>query len=210
MIKLIDLSHDIEHHMPVHPYDDPVNLYQDKFLNVDGYNNFKLEMGMHSGTHIDIPMHLTKSEKFINEISLDSFTGRGCLLDVRGEQVIKYKEKYSNIVNENDIVLLFTNHSDQYGTNEYFTNHPVIDEELANFFIEKKIKILGMDLPSPDEHPFRIHKMLLNHNILIIENITNLSKLVAVNHFEVMAFPLKIKAEASMTRVVARVYINPK
>ena len=59
MKRYIDLSQDITHDMSVHPYDDKVKLYQDKFLDKDKYVNFKLETGMHSGTHIDTPMHLT-------------------------------------------------------------------------------------------------------------------------------------------------------
>jgi len=60
MNKLINLSQDIIDHMVVHPYDDKVKLYQDKHLEEDKYNNFRLEIGMHAGAHIDTPMHLTK------------------------------------------------------------------------------------------------------------------------------------------------------
>lgn len=205
MAKFIDLSHNIVNAMPVHPYDDSVKLYQDKFLKTNKYNNYRLEIGMHAGTHIDTPMHLTNKQIFIDEIDLDSFIGKGCLLDVRNENVIAYKEEYSDMVSENDIVLLYTNHSDKYGTEEYYTKHPIIDKELADFFIEKKIKMLGIDLPSPDRYPFEIHKMLFNHNILIIENMTNLSELLHIKRFEIIAFPLKIRAEASMVRVVAKI-----
>ena len=34
---------------------------------------------------------------------------------------------------------------------------------------------------------------------------TNLSQLLFVNNFEIIAFPLKIKAGASITRVVAKI-----
>ncbi len=204
MTILIDLSHNIINDMPVHPYDDPVKLYQDKFLDRDGYNNFKLEIGMHAGTHIDSPMHMTNIDSFINEISLEMFIGKGCLLDVRDESVIKYKEEYSSIVNENDIVILFTGYYEKYGTEEYYKEYPVVDKELADFFIDKRIKMLGMDLPSPDRYPFEIHKVLFNNDILIIENLTNLLQLLSIDNFEIIAFPLKIKAEASMARVVAR------
>lgn len=205
MIKYIDLSHNIVNNMPVHPYDASVILYQDKCLKADKYNNFRLEIGMHSGTHIDTPMHMTNSNTFIDEIALDKFIGKGCILDVRDEKVITYKEEYSNMVSENDIVLLHTNHSTKYGTDDYFINHPILDKKLTDFFIEKKIKMLGMDLPSPDKYPFEIHKILFDHSILLIENLTNLSKLLSTKNFEIMAFPLKIKADASLVRVVARI-----
>lgn len=207
MNKFIDLSHNIVNNMVVHPYDNAVKLYQDKFLQDDKYNNFRLEIGMHAGTHIDTPMHLINRKTFINEISIERFIGKGCLLDVRNESAIGYKEKYWDIVSKDDIILLFTNYSDKYGTEEYFTNHPVIDKELADFFIEKKIKILGIDLPSPDKYPFEIHKKLFENNILIIENMTNLSELLHISNFEIIALPLKIKAEASMARVIAKIDI---
>lgn len=207
MNKFIDLSHNIVNNMVVHPYDNAVKLYQDKFLQDDKYNNFRLEIGMHAGTHIDTPMHLINRKTFINKISIERFIGKGCLLDVRNESVIGYKEKYWDIVSKDDIILLFTNYSDKYGTEEYFTNHPVIDKELADFFIEKKIKILGIDLPSPDKYPFEIHKKLFENNILIIENMTNLSELLHISNFEIIALPLKIKAEASMARVIAKIDI---
>lgn len=203
MKRYIDLSQNILNDMPIHPYDDEVRLYQNKFLDKDKYVNFKLEIGMHAGTHIDTPMHLTNRETFINEIPLDRFAGRGVLLDVRNESIIEFKDEYSDIVQEDDIVILFTGHSERYGKKEYFTNQPVVDEKLADFFIEKNIKMLGMDLPSPDRYPFEIHKRLFTNNILIIENLTNLSELTDVSSFGVMAFPLKIRAEASMARVVA-------
>lgn len=207
MTKFVDLSHNITNDMVVHPYDDAVKLYQDKFLHADKYNNFRLKIGMHAGTHIDTPMHLTNSQTYMNEISIERFIGKGCLLDVRNESVIGYKEKYWDIVQEDDIILLFTNYDNKYGTEDYFTSHPVVDKELADFFIEKKIKMLGIDLPSPDLYPFEIHKKLFENNILIIENMTNLSELLPIRKFEIMAFPLKIKAEASMARVIAKIYV---
>ena len=60
-----------------------------------------------------------------------------------------------------------------------------------------------MDLPSPDNYPFEIHKKLFANNILIVENLTNLSELIGVKDFDIIAFPLKIRAEASLVRVVA-------
>lgn len=205
MKKLIDLSHNIINNMSVYPGDSEVKLYQANYLAKDGYTGFFLETGMHAGTHIDTPMHLMDRETYINEISLDKFAGKGCFLDVRNEKVIGYKPAYEDLVNENDIVILFTNHSEYYGTEAYYTDHPVISEEVANFMVSKNIKMIGIDMPSPDKYPFVVHKKMFKNNILIMENLTNLSELLEVNNLEIIAFPLKIKAEASIARVVARI-----
>lgn len=207
MKKYIDLSRSIVNDMPVYPYDDKVRLFQDKFLDKDKYVNHRLEIGMHSGTHIDTPMHMTESSAFIGDMPLERFAGRGVLLDARNERIIKYKDFYSDMVGKDDIVLVYTGHGDLYGTGEYFTDQPVIDEGLADFFVEKKIKMLGVDMPSPDNYPFIVHKKLFSANILIIENLTNLSELIGVKAFEVIAFPLKVRAEASMARVATCIII---
>ena len=63
--------------------------------------------------------------------------------------------------------------------------------------------MVGMDLSSPDKYPYDIHKLLLNSDILIIENLTNLDKLLGIGKFNFCAMPLNIDAEASIARAVA-------
>lgn len=205
MTELIDLAHKIHDDMPVYPVDDPVELDQTKSFEEEGYNYFRLETGLHAGTHIDTPMHMTDDDTYMNEVPLEKFTGNGCVLDVRGQNPIEFKDEYSDVVKENDIVLLYTGFDEKYGSEEYNNEHPLVDGSLAEFLIEKKIKMLGMDIPTPDREPFNIHKMLFNNDIMIMENLTNLSELLHVENFEIIAFPLKIKADSSVVRAVAKV-----
>jgi kynurenine formamidase len=64
--------------------------------------------------------------------------------------------------------------------------------------------MLGVDMPSPDYPPFPVHKLLLNKGIFVLENLTGLEQLLGIKHFEVFEVPLKIHAEASLTRAFAR------
>lgn len=205
MTKYIDLSYEIEHQMAVYPGDDELKLYRHRFLNRDYYNDTKLETGMHVGTHIDAPSHLLNKDRFICDYPVEKFIGNGCLLDVRNEEIIKLKDEYLDKVQEGDIVLLYTGYDEFFGTDKYFENHPIVDEKLAQFFVDRGVKLMGIDMPSPDQYPFKVHHKLLENDILIIENLRNLKKLEGVKRFEVMAFPLNIRAEASLTRVVARI-----
>lgn len=206
MNQYIDLSYKIEEGIPVYPGDDPLKLARNRFLDQDSYNDSKLEMSMHIGTHMDVASHLSKREVWVSDYSPDKFIGNGCLLDVRGEKLITMKEIYRKNIQADDIVILHTGWDKEFDKESYFEHHPVIDKELAKFLIERKVKMVGMDLPSPDYYPFEIHKMLLNNDILIIENMTNLEGLLLGKKFEVIAFPVKIKAEGAPVRVVARVY----
>ena len=196
MTKYIDLSYEIEHQMAVYPGDDELKLYRHRFLNRDYYNDTKLETGMHVGTHIDAPSHLLNKDRFICDYPVEKFIGNGCLLDVRNEEIIKLKDEYLDKVQEGDIVLLYTGYDEFFGTDKYFENHPIVDEKLAQFFVDRGVKLIGIDMPSPDQYPFKVHHKLLENDILIIENLRNLKKLEGVKRFEVMAFPLNISAEA--------------
>ncbi len=203
-MKLIDLSYEIYDNMPVYPGDSKTGLSQVKYLNEDKYNNYRLDSNMHSGTHIDSPMHLTERKEYISEFPLSSFIGDGCLLDVRDQHIIGMKAQYEALIKDNSIVLLYTGYNVHYGSKVYYEDHPYVDTEFCRFLTERRIKMLGMDLPSPDYYPFEVHKMLFEKGIFIIENLTNLDQLLKVEKFEVMAFPLKIRADSSMIRAVAR------
>lgn len=205
MEELIDLTHTMVDMLPVYPGDDATRIFQTKKLEQDGYNYHRLETGMHSGTHIDFPMHMLNSSQYASDFPLQNFIGNGCILDVRNQPVIKMKKDYIDIIPGNSVLLLFTGQDRLFGSDEYFSNTPVIDEEFALFLIEKKIKILGIDSPSPDRFPFMIHKLLLNNGIPILENLTNLEQLLDKPSFEVIAFPLKIRADASLLRAVAKI-----
>lgn len=205
MTRLIDLSYKIEEGMPVHPYDEAVILHQDKTFNKDGYVNHILRTGMHAGTHMDAPMHLTQDPHYICDYNLNNFIGEACIINASGESIVTYKEVYRGRVRKGDIVLIHTGHHKYYGTDDYYEEYPVLDTNLAQLFIDRQVKIVAMDIPSPDYYPFPIHKMLMEAGILIIENLTDFGELLSYERCEIMAFPLRIRAEASLVRVVARI-----
>ncbi len=206
METIIDLTHQIDNGMPVYPEDLPVKLQRIKTFEQDGYNNHRVEIGMHAGTHIDGPMHLTDSTTCISQLPLNHFIGIGKVIPASNETTITYNEEYAKDIEKGNIVLFFTGHDKLFGKDTYYTEYPVLDERWAQFFIDKKVKMVGFDSPSPDKYPYTIHTMLLTNKIILIENLTNVSALCDCTGFEVFAFPLKIRADSSPVRVVARVF----
>ena len=205
MHTFIDLSFPMTDLMPVFPGDELPRLLKVNDFMRDGFNNFRMSTSMHTGTHIDGPMHLTQSEKFLNEISLEQCVGRGCILNAIGKNNIMLTTEYESIVQPQSIVLLYTGMSRLFGSKEYFTDYPTISRELAQLFVTQHVKMVCIDSPSPDRDPFEIHKLLLENNVLIAENLTNLDKLISDDIFEVIALPLNILADSSPARVIARI-----
>lgn len=80
-----------------------------------------------------------------------------------------------------------------------------MSQEVAEYLVEKKVKMVGLDTCSADNQDnFPIHKTLLSGGVLIIENLTNLSKLQG-SDFKVYALPLNLQIDGSPTRVVAEI-----
>lgn len=205
MSKIIDLSRVIDSDMPLYPGDEATVITQTASIPQSGCNLYMLKSGMHAGTHIDAPLHFLEKEKFISDYPLESFIGRAKVVDVRNRKNISYLQYFNELIHEGDIVLFYTGFDKFYTSAEYYTQHPIITQDLADFLVRRKVKLVGIDMPSPDYEPFPIHKTLLSNNILIIENLCNLDKLLPYPEFEVIAFPLKIKAEAALVRVVGRI-----
>lgn len=199
----IDLSLPINENTPTYSGDPKAEIIPAGILEKDGWQDHKLVFGNHTSTHIDAPSHMIAGGKNLNDFPIEKFTGRGVYLDCKkGFNLEEVKE--ANL-QEDDIVLFHTGASDLYRQPAYFENYTVLTEELANYLIEKGVKMVGLDTCSADnERSFPIHKILLGHDILIIENLTNLSGLKGKN-FRVYALPLNLQIDGAPVRVVAEV-----
>jgi len=205
MTKSIDLTHTFSDNMPVYPGDPRAELYQIAEFHSDGYNDFKIETGMHVGTHIDAPLHMTADGCYISEINVNSFSANGHLIDARNHNLFPPQLIDLNRIQPGDIVLVFTGFGSKFHRPNYFEEYPEFTQEFARLLVEANVSMVGMDTPSPDRFPYMVHKLLLSENILIIENLTSLDKLLGVKRFTVHAFPLKLNSDASPARVIAEV-----
>lgn len=199
----LDLTHPFTNKMPFYPGDEPPELKQIATIAKDGCNNYQVTTNMHIGTHMDGPLHMIANGKKLSDISVERFFGRGKLIDARGKSKIG-EDLLANVsIEAGDIILIMTGFARHFGEPVYYEKYPVITEAFAQKIIEHKVKIVAMDTPSPDREPFKIHKLLLTKEILIIENLVNLEHLMGVAYFEIIALPVKFEADSAPVRVVA-------
>ncbi|MEG1711029.1 MAG: cyclase family protein [Clostridia bacterium] len=201
---LIDLSQAITDNSPVYPDSKKMWLRQVCDMEKNGFVSYFLHSDMHNSTHIDLPMHFGFSDKTVDLYALENFIGQGVAFDVKGYSTINLQNTPLTDDYNNKCLLFHTGFSEKYGKTEYYHNHPTISIEFAKALVKFKVKLVGFDTPSPDFYPYDVHKLLLNNNIFIVENLTNIEKLLQ-KKFEFFAFPLKIAAEASLIRAVASI-----
>jgi kynurenine formamidase len=140
----------------------------------------------------------------LSEINVERFVANGHLLDARGSKEIDVTLLKDKNIAEGDCVLIYTGFDQQFRDPSFYTDYPDFTEDFARRLVDLKIKFVGIDSPSPDKAPYTIHRILLKEEILIIEGMNNLSQLLNVNKFEVIALPAKFEAEAAPVRVIAK------
>jgi kynurenine formamidase len=205
-MKIIDLSRKLSDQTPTYPGDKPFGIERDGDYKTSGFITHIVDSSMHVSTHMDAPVHMIKGGKNMGDFSVEKFIAKGVLIDAR--KLIKGNEIQvpKNVrLFSGAIVLVMTGMDKRFSQKNYFSNYPALSRDFALWLITNKVSIVGTDSCSPDFYPFRIHKMLLGKNILIIENLTNLEKLKKEKSFEVVALPIKTNLEGSWVRVVARI-----
>ena len=203
MPNLIDLTRVLYHGMPVYPGEKSPSLVVDKTLENDGYTGIRLESNMHSGTHLDAPMHVQNVDRKIDSFDVSLFAGKACLIDVSGKNPVFFQPEWEQRFREHEIILFRTCHDRTWNTPAYFGEYPDFEALIAEKLVESGVRIVGFDSPSPDRIPYDFHLTFLNDDRFMLESLTNLGSLPENKSFRLFAFPLKIQAEASLVRVVA-------
>ena len=227
MTQIIDLSQEIYQGMPVFK-----NLPQVKITvhnsheEWDGIKNptiktpavHKLELGEHTGTHVDAINHMEKKHvgKSIDKMPLSMFYTAGICLDFRykklkelisSDEVIEACKKQKVTIKKGDTVLFCTNHYQKYFDSENWKNGPGITAECATFLGNKQIAAFGVETMSPGVSGIsnkEVHHICGNMNFTHYENLINLDKLIDKGRFRFIGLPLKIKGgTGSPVRAVA-------
>lgn len=205
--KIADLSHLINEDIMVYPgTEKPVFEYMD----VDGYREIKITMFTHTATHIDAPYHILRHGKTLDELPTDKFMGPGIVVDCKAlggkEITLDFLKPYEKQIAETDFILFNSGWSKKWKTDTYFDGFPVLSQDAAHWLCNFKLKGIGLDSISLDvvnSHELPNHHIILDKEMIIIENLTNLDSL-PTSGFMFQCLPLKIeRADGSPVRAVA-------
>jgi kynurenine formamidase len=122
------------------------------------------------------------------------------------EDVDVFESKYG-LIPKGSCVMVKTGWSKFWNTpSKYHNNHvfPSVSSEAAKLLVERGVSAIGIDTLSPDrpEDGFKVHKLFLGADKIILENVANLVGMPPTGSF-VMVLPIKIKdgTEAPVTLV---------
>lgn len=159
----------------------------------------KVDMICNVGTYLDSPFHRHPDKADLSQIPLETVAGvPGVVLDaILSNRSINFDYRESKL--RNRAVLVRTEWDKRWGTESYWEPGPYLSSEFTELLVRSKAKLVGVDFWNVDDiedlsRP--VHTKLLASNILIVENLCNLSALPRTG-FRFYATPLRVKGGAS-------------
>ncbi len=202
-MKIHDISMEISEKMPVY------NGRKEKSPIFKTVNNLKsgssyqtsLDINMHTGTHMDAPLHMVEGGETLESIELEKVITKCRVIDLTDvSEKISKNNLESNEIQKGDFILLKTKNSTE---NILENDFIYLDKAGAEYLRDKKIKGVGIDSLGIEraQPAHETHITLFEAGIVILEGL----RLDGVDEGEYFLFaaPLKIKGvEASLVRAV--------
>lgn len=163
----------------------------------------KATLDMHTGTHIDFPLHMIPDGKTSNDYTIEHFSGTCYVKDATylNQRILK-RDLQAIHIETYDFILFKTKNS---FSDDFNPEYIYLSEEAAAYLAEFDLKGVGIDAlgieRAQEGHP--THQLLLSKDILIYEGL-NL-KDVEEGVYEFIGLPIKTEStEAAPVRAMLR------
>ena len=168
-------------------------------------------MGSHVGTHIEFPYHHLKEGKSAADYPLERLIGDAVLLDFshkkKDEEITRQEVIDSGVgVRPGDIALIRTDMHKLWRTPQGH-DRPVLSIAATRYLVEEigihciGTDATGLEVRGRNDQP--VHTLLFEHDIAMIESLTNLDQLRS-RRFELVVLPLKVEGlDSCPVRVIA-------
>jgi kynurenine formamidase len=184
----VDLTHPLTLDPPRLPSFPAPTLTRVKEMPADPFNLSRLELIVHSGTHVDAPRHFVADGPAMEEVPLERLLGRGVVigLDQQPDGLIEPAdlEQAEPQIEPGDIVAIDCGWDRRWRTADW-ERHPSLSPAAARWLVDRRVKLVALDVATPDlplarrppEFGFPVHRTLLAHGVLIAESVANLGAL---------------------------------
>lgn len=194
-MELFDISAPIRSEMAVYEGDPDVRIERTATIAGGALCNVsRLDFGVHTGTHVDAPVHFIDGAAGVEAISLDALIGPAFVVDataVRGD--IDERALRAFAVPSGVTRLIFKTTNSRLWEREAFSPEFIgLTADAARVLVERGVRAVGIDYLSiaPKTDPAPTHIELLRAGVAIIEGLD--LRRVAPGAYELICLPLLI------------------
>jgi arylformamidase len=191
----IDVSVTVRHGMPHWPDNPPIVMQRAMEL-IRGHacNLSHVAMGVHTGTHIDAPVHFIHQAAGVDEMPLAAAMGPARVIEITDPREITADELRGHSLQAGERVLFRTSNSPRcWQADRFVEDFVYISEQAAEHLAGIKVRTVGVDYLSVGGYHAdgaKIHRILLSAGIWIIEGL-DLSA-VGAGRYEMICLPVKL------------------
>ena len=157
----------------------------------DPANVSELDMGAHSGTHVDAPNHFLEAGPGAEALPLETLIGPAEVVDATTATTAL------DLVTLRDLelpprgserILFKTRNSQLWSRNEFTRDFVRLDGEAAAYLVERGVKLLGIDYLSIGDA--EAHRVLLSAGVVCVEGLD--LRGIEPGSYELVCLPLKL------------------
>jgi len=196
-MAIFDISIGIDENLPLWPGDPELRLHWAANIEQgDLVNLTELSMSIHTGTHIDAPLHFLPNGKPIDSLSLNVFVGEAQVVAIPQDVNLITVDILQDVCEINAARILFkTKNSQLWETSKFQQDYVALEASAAQWLVDQGVQLVGIDYLSiaPFKDPAPTHEILLSNDVVIVESLDLRS--VEPGLYTLICLPLKLVAE---------------
>jgi arylformamidase len=205
-----DVSVPLEPRVPTFPGDPTYSIELALAISKGAICNVsRLDMGVHTGTHLDAPSHFIDGAAGTESIPLDACIGPAWVVDATGlRSSIGFAELAGLDIPTSETRLLFKTPNSALWTRSGFSDEFIgLAGDAARILVERGVKLVGVDYLSiaPFGNPAPTHVALLSAGVVILEGVD--LRAVDPGPVDLLCLPLRLVGSDG---VPARALVRPR
>jgi arylformamidase len=190
-VRVIDVSVPVRPGMITYPGDPVVRLERvSSIADGDVLNLSRLDLGVHSGTHVDAPLHFVDGGASVETLALDVVVGPCVVVEGLDPTAVPAGAER---------VLFKTPNGRLWERDEFSEDFVALDGGTARALVERGVRLVGIDYLSIGDE--EAHRILLGAGVVAVEGLD--LREVEPGEYGLVCAPLKLEgAEGAPARVL--------
>jgi arylformamidase len=213
-MPIFDVTVPVSNELPTWPSDPAVEITDWRSLSAgDVANVSMLNLGAHTGTHVDAPAHFIEGAAKVESLSLDALVGEADVIEVPEDATVIDEEFVRKHYAPGTERVIFKTRNSAFWNEtdpQFHTDFTYLDLPAARWLVDQGIKLVGIDYLSIEKYASENHEThlaLLSRGVVILEglNLTGISP----GKYELICLPLRLrsnKGDGAPARAVLRTY----
>ena len=176
--RIWDVSVPVRHGGLVYPGNPPISITaMQSIAQGDTANVSRIDLGSHTGTHVDAPLHFMDGSAGVDELPLDVLVGPARLIAF-GDEVMAVGEAELRRHDLRSVtrLLIRTRNSAWLasGSSEFHPDFTHVAPDGAEYLVSIGVRLVGVDYLSVEQFHsphHRTHKTLLSNGVVIVEGL---------------------------------------